>query len=231
MTLIDFSQISNTAGSQPFVTTFNQSGDPLHHAPKIVLTDNAPSTVLVTEQDQHILKLIRPRKWQEYFKLLWGHSRYQKEIKGNYMLRKIGLQVPEIYETAIGIIPTARYRYLGYYVMENLSKRGFSTLLSQFKNPDLSVDERQQLFEKMLAGLKRMKLHRIVFTDFHLENVMVNQSGELAWIDTGITHYPWYRAHLMRGKLKKSIERLARFHGNDFFTAHEKQSLKSLVNK
>lgn len=230
MISIDFSLISRATGSQSFIATSHQADHTLNHQVDQVLCDANASTVFVTRKDQHVLKLIRPRRWHEYFKLLWGHSRYQKEIKGNRLLRNIGLNTPEIYETAIGLMPSSRYQYLGYYVMENLNKRDFVTLFSYLETLSPDNSERQTLFDIVIDGLTRMKAESIVFTDFHLNNVMVNQKGEFIWIDTGVTHYPWYRKHLMRKKLQHSIQRLIQFHGEDFFTEQEKRVLESVAN-
>ena len=230
MTSIEFFSASNEPKSQSFFTTFSQSGLPLSHSLESIIRDATPSTVAITRQDHHILKLIKPRSWHEYFKMFWGHSRYHKEIQGNYLLRKIGLQVPEIYETGIGS-PATQYEYLGFYIMENLQKRGFDTLLSRLESGSLTPEKRNQLFGDMLAGLQRMKHHRIVFTDFHLENVMVNDNDELVWIDTGVTRYHWYSKPLFRKKLKRSIKRLLSYHGGDFFNAQEQQALLTFVEK
>lgn len=229
MPSLSISNVFNAPCSQSFITTFTQQPLKLNHTLESIIQDSHPSVVAVTREDQHILKLIKPRSWHEYFKLLWRHSRYHKEIKGNRLLRHIGLQVPEIYETGIGLIPASQYGYLGFYIMENLEKRDFETVLDYFEDPDLSLTYRQQLFESIISDLEKMQKHLVLFNDLHLRNIMATPTGEMAWIDTGVTHFHWYSRKKFQKKFHDSVSRLINCYDGSLLNESEKQRLKALA--
>lgn len=229
MPSLSISNVFNAPCSQSFITTFTQQPLKLSHTLESIIQDSRPSVVAVTREDHHILKLIKPGSWHEYFKLFWRHSRYHKEIKGNLLLRRIGLQVPEIYETGIGLIPASHYDYLGFYIMENLEKRGFETILDHFRNPDLPQARRQDLFESIVSGLEKMREHLVLFNDLHLRNIMATPDGEMAWIDTGVTHFHWYSRKKFQNKFRNSVLRLADCYDGSLFHEAEKQRLKALA--
>jgi len=229
MPSLSLSNVFNAPCSQSFITTFTQQPLKPNHTLESIIHDSPPSIVAITQEDQHILKLIKPRSWHEYFKLFWRHSRYHKEIKGNLLLRRIGLQVPEIYETGIGLIPTSHYDYLGFYIMENLKKRGFETVLDYFRDPDLSPAYRQKLFASMIADLEKMRKHLVLFNDLHLRNIMATPNGEIAWIDTGVTHFHWYSRKKFQKKFRDSVSRLINYYDDNLLNESELQRLKALA--
>ena len=228
MPSLSISNVFNVPCSQSFITTFTQQSRQFNHTLESIIQDSRPSVVAITREDQHIMKLIKPRSWHEYFKLFWRHSRYHKEIKGNLLLRRIGLQVPEIYETGIGLIPAARYGYLGFYIMENLEKRGFKTVLDYFEDPKLPQEQRQQLFDSIVSSLEKMRENLVLFNDLHLRNIMATPSGDMAWIDTGVTHFHWYSRKKFQNKFRSSVSRLINCYDGSLFSQSEQQRLKAL---
>lgn len=224
--MVSFTRI-NSASTQTYITT---SKNPVlkdaDRTPGTTLLDHKPSYVAVSQSERYIIKLIRPRKWHERVKMLWLHSRLHKEIAGNRLLARQGFRVPEIMESGSSFPAIIPAPFLGYYIMENLKSSGFREVKELFiQHPEL----RSQVLERVIDGLRRMRDQHIVFSDFHLTNVMVNDQGELAWIDTGITHYQWYRRYKFAKKFNFSINRLIKYYSNDFFTEQERQQVRQLL--
>jgi serine/threonine protein kinase len=174
--------------SQPFLTiTYNKHAN--QNSLMNVLVDHTPSLVGTLEESEFIIKFIRARSWHEYLKLLWNRSRITKEIRGSKLLAELNLNVPKIYETGLGIIPSMKHEYLGYYVMENLSQSGYQELSKLMKDGVLNEPMREKIMYSVYKGLKVMRDKRIVFSDFHLDNIFSNNNGDIVWIDTGVTTY------------------------------------------
>lgn len=222
-------QIENTR-SQLFLTTRyeNYSRKPVL---KSVLVDHIPSLVGTLVDSEHIIKFIRARSWHEYLKLLWNHSRITKEIKGSELLQNLGLNVPQIHEVGFGIIPSLKHEYLGYYIMDNLAHSGFQELSLLIKESAISSTMREKIMLSILTGLKKMRDNRIVFSDFHLDNVFANEAGDIMWIDPGVTTYSTVNEKKFRKKFNHSINRYI-FYCNDrgnTLSELETQSLKDLL--
>jgi serine/threonine protein kinase len=176
--------------SQLFITTkYNKNININKSFIKTILVDHTPSLVATLQESELVIKFIRARSWHEYLKLLWNRSRITKEIRGSQLLQSIGLRIPKIHETGFGIIPSKRHEYLGYYTMENLSHSGFKELSKLIIEGGLEDLMREKIMFSVYQGLKVMRDHRIVFSDFHLDNVFANSIGDIAWIDTGVTTY------------------------------------------
>lgn len=178
----------NKKKTQLFLTTCHQR-TPLHNSVDKILVDHSPSLIGKLNESGLIIKFIRARSWHEYLKLLWNHSRVTKEVKGNKILQELGLRVPEIHEVGYGVIPSIKHQFLGYYVMEDLKKSGFEELSYLFDNESKSDSQRNLIMSSVYNGLKIMRDNRIIFSDFHLENILANDKNEIVWIDTGITTY------------------------------------------
>lgn len=179
-----------------------------------VLVDHTPSLVGMFNESKMIIKFIKARSWHEYIKLLWNHSRVTKEVKGSSLLKKLGLRVPVIHETGYGIVPGTKHEYLGYYIMENLSLSGFQELSKLIKENGINESLRETIMISIYDGLKAMRDNRIVFSDFHLDNVFANEQGEIAWIDAGVTTYHKLNQKKFIKKFNYSITRYI-FYCND----------------
>jgi serine/threonine protein kinase len=192
--------------SQPFLTIkydkhINQK------SLKNILIDHTPSLLGTLEESELIIKFIRARSWHEYLKLFWNRSRITKEIKGNKLLAGLHLNVPKIYETGLGIIPSMKHEYLGYYIMDNLSQSGYQELSKLIKDGALNEPMREKIMCSVYEGLKVMRDKRIVFSDFHLDNIFSNDNGKIVWIDTGVTTYQVLNKKRFINKFNYSITR------------------------
>ena len=196
---------------------------------KSLIIDHKPSLVGYDVHSQRVIKLIKARTWHEYLKLFWGHSRAHKEIVGNQIMRRLGFRVPEVYRIGYGLLPSMNFQYLGFYVMENMSEQGFVPVRDLIDQGKLVGSERQAVITEVVDGLKKMQAHRIVFTDFHLENVMLNPKGELAWLDTGITTYSIFKQKKFLKKNNYSLERLIRYYRQDYFSDTEQSLIRTLL--
>lgn len=156
---------------------------------KNILIDHKPSLVATLNGSNNIIKFVKARSWHEYIKLLWNHSRITKEVKGTQILKELELNVPKIYEVGYGIIPSLSHKYIGYYIMENLTNTGFKEVSKLFTNNEINELSRDKIIASIFAGLKKMRENNIVFSDFHLDNVFSNKDGKIIWIDAGVTTY------------------------------------------
>ncbi len=215
--------------SQLFVTTQHDKKNNTHEVEKILI-DHTPSMVGVLKDSQHIIKFVKARSWHEYVKLLWNHSRITKEIKGSELLAGLGLTVPTIYEAGLGIIPSKQYEYIGYYVMENLALSGFQELSDLIREGAIDTAMREKIMTAVFDGLKLMRDNRIVFSDFHLDNVFANSSGDITWIDSGVTTYTKMNEKKFIKKFNQSINRYINYQytGVSLLSEDESTKLKQL---
>lgn len=196
-----------------------------------VLIDHNASLVAVLPKSNLVIKFIKARSWHEYLKLLWNHSRVTKEVKGSDLLTKLGLRVPDIHEVGYGIVPSANHQYLGYYIMENLTLSGFQELSKLIKENTLNELLRKTIMLSIHDGLKAMKDHQIVFSDFHLDNVFANEHGEIVWIDAGVTTYHSLNKSKFIKKHNHSINRYINYiySGQELLLPTEKEMFSTLL--
>jgi hypothetical protein len=216
--------------SQLFLTTRHKSNSK-QHVLNNVLVDHIPSLVGVLKDSGLVIKFIKARSWHEYIKLLWNHSRITKEIKGSQLLQQLGLTVPVIHEIGFGIIPSKKHKYLGYYIMENLSPSGFQELSKLIKENSINADMRGKIMTSVYLGLKKMRDSNIVFSDFHLDNVFANASGDIVWIDTGVTTYNQINNKNFRSKFNHSINKYILYCNNrgHILTEEENSMFRKLI--
>jgi hypothetical protein len=216
--------------SQLFLTTRHQDNSK-QHVLNNVLVDHIPSLVGILKDSSLVIKFIKARSWHEYIKLCWNHSRITKEIKGSQLLQNLGLTVPVIHEVGFGIIPSKKHKYLGYYIMENLSLSGFQELSKLITENTINADMRGKIMTSVYLGLKKMRDNNIVFSDFHLDNVFANESGDITWIDPGVTIYNRINNGKFRKKFNHSINRYI-FYCNDrgnTLTENESSMFRTLI--
>ena len=220
----------NGKKSQLFITT-RSSNSIQEHELNQTLIDHTPSLVGILKSSNLVIKFIKARSWHEYIKLFWNHSRITKEVKGSELLEHLGLTVPIIYETGLGIIPSKKHKYIGYYIMENLTSSGFEELSKLLKSDRLSTPVRDKIMLSVFNGLKVMRDNRIVFSDFHLNNVFANSEGEITWIDPGVTTYQQLNYKKFCEKYDHSIRRYLRYEyeGKDLLSKDEKAMFNSLL--
>lgn len=192
--------------SQLFFTTIHKD-NPQIKSLKNILVDHTPSLVSTLNDSSLIIKFIKARSWHEYAKLLWNHSRITKEIKGTKLLHELGLNVPVIHEIGYGLIPSLKYEYIGYYIMENLSQSGYQELSKLIKAGAIDNSMREKIMSSVYEGLKIMRDKQIVFSDFHLDNIFANKDGDITWIDAGVTTYHIINKKKFINKFNHSITR------------------------
>jgi len=206
--------LENGNSTQPFLrfTYTNQSKTKLHRIHiKKSLVDHTPSLVAVSNENNLVLKLIKPRRSLEIAKLLTGRSRLSKEVRGALLLKKHGFKTPTIHEVGYGLFPTKPFQFLGYYLMDNLDNLGFTEVFKLYQSTNLDKALREKSYCNIIGGLRYLRDHHIGLFDFTLGNVFANDSGEIMWIDTGTS---LYRKATPKFKLKynHSIERFIRIH-------------------
>ena len=196
-----------------------------------ILIDHIPSLVAKLKESDMILKCVRARSWHEYLKLLWNHSRISKEVHGNLLLKKLDLSVPEIYQVGIGLFPSSKYEFIGYYIMDNLQLAGFQELSVLITKNLIDAEIRSRIMRDIYSGLKKMRDNNIVFSDFHLGNIFANSTGETAWIDTGVTTYRKFNQNKFYKKYNHSIKRYINYEyeGKQLLSQHEKAIFKKLL--
>ncbi|CAA0104406.1 Uncharacterised protein [BD1-7 clade bacterium] len=181
-----------------------------------VIHTGGPSEVGVSKSGRFIVKLIKTRTWHERGKALWGHSRLNKEITGNRLLKKLGIQVPKILETAVYLLPLIGKTFLGYYIMENLHPKGFHSITDLLESRSLQPNELERIIDLFYIDLLKMRTERIVYSDLHLGNLMSDHE-QLVWIDTGVSNHRWSSNKKFERKFNDSIRRLLK---SKAFRAH-----------
>lgn len=219
-------QVDNNK-TQLFLTTRYKS-EPQQTIVHDILVDHIPSLVGTLKGSGLIIKFIRARSWHEYLKLLWNHSRVTKEVKGNEILQDLGLRVPDIHEAGFGIIPHQKHEFIGYYIMENLKKSGFKELSNIFENEIGNDKRRRKIMSAVYDGIKIMRDNRIIFSDFHLENILSNDKDEIVWIDTGITTY---RKQNMKKFIRKFNHSISNYGSRNNLLATETAMFNTLLIK
>lgn len=196
------------------------------------IIDHTPSTVLTLSQasGQQILKLVKARSWHEYIKLLWAHNRLFKEVKGNRLLKELGIPVVRITEMGVRLLPARGRRYLGYYLMDDLVAQGYREGREWLQDPQTSQELRQRLIQGVIESLRIMREHQVVFSDCHFGNVFMRPDGQLCWIDTGVTRYGFGRRSRFAAKFNYSIRRFAAYDAYGVITSEaEQQQILSLL--
>ena len=188
-----------------------------------LIIDHTPSTVAVTANGLSVLKLIKARSWHEYVKTFWAHSRLFKEVKGNRLLTWLGIHVAAIHEMGVGLLPGRRYRYLGYYIMDDLAAAGALEVFELFKSGGLDSAQRISWLDSILDDLRIMRDAGVVFSDCHLKNVFAHPQGKVTWIDTGVTRYFCPRSRKFARKFNYSIRRFADYHDAELPLSHEEK--------
>jgi predicted unusual protein kinase regulating ubiquinone biosynthesis (AarF/ABC1/UbiB family) len=76
-----------------------------------------------------------------------------------------------------------------------------------------------------------MRDNRIVFSDFHLDNIFANEVGDINWIDTGITTYSPINEKKFHLKYNQSIIRYINYEyeGEILLSQNEKAIFKELL--
>lgn len=173
-----------------------------------VIPTGGPSEVAPSISGKYMIKMVTSRTFHERGKALWMHSRLNKEIRGNHLLQRVGVRVPDIKESGYHPFPPASKRFLGYYIMENLEKSGFYELEALLQQGGLRPEAGEAILNNIMIDIKKMAAHSIVYSDLHLGNILVNAAGDIAWIDTGVSHYHFGRGYKFERKYNDSIKRL-----------------------
>lgn len=190
--------------SQSYICLSNKYNNQDRRTIKKVLVDQDTSLVAICKDESTIIKLIKPRSWHERVKLIWCHSRLHKELYGNSVMRRLGMRTPKVYELGIGLGSIIGKPYIGYYVMENLHEKGFEELKEILPNIKKNIIE--EISGKIISDLLTLKEKKLVYSDLHLNNIMIGDNNKIAWIDTGITAYPWYRKHKFKVKYNQALD-------------------------
>ena len=196
---------------------------------KTIVKNDKRSIVGFIKKRKACLKLIKPISAHEYFRVFWRHSRVQKEVKGNFILRDLGLKTPKIFDHGLGLLSLKGYSYLGYILMENLSRKGYEEAYKVFTNNEIDQKRKDIIFKKIIKDIKKMRNNQILFSDLHLNNILVNDKDNIAYIDTGISQFSFIKKAIFRKKFNQSMDKLAKCHSNrNGLTEEQKTYIKSL---
>ena len=216
--------------SQIFIGCCNsdQVGSKINVVKEDIIRDYNASLVAAIADDQWILKLVKPRSIHEYFKMLWFASRASKEVKGNFLLKSIGIDVPQIVEYGYGFIPASNYHYIGFIVMENLRLRNFDDAQEMMHRGSFETETRKIFFAKLCKDIATMRANRVVFNDLKLGNVFSDENGDAIWIDTGVSCYSLLKSNKFRSKHNFSLNRFLKRH-EKILNESEVKQIKSLL--
>jgi len=193
-----------------------------------LIRDYNASQVIALEDSQQILKLVKPRRMLECVKLLWAASRANKEVQGNLLLSNLGIGVPELVDFGYGFFPGNNYRYIGFMVMEDLSARDCEDVRDMMKKPEFNEVSRNHFFSRLYKDIITMRDHHIIFNDLKLGNMFSDLSGNLVWIDTGVSRYAFYQNKKFKIKYNFSLNRFLERH-KDVLSDKEKEQISCLI--
>lgn len=186
-----------------------------------LIIDHTPSTVGYSDSKKSIIKLIKPRSWHENIKLIWGHSRIDKELRGFRVLQELNIQTPQVFYYGFRPLLALKQKFIGFHVTENLCLNDHIECYELFSDKTTSRERRLNIIMNICEQLSTLERNNIVFTDFHLSNVFVDANNRITLIDPGLSKYHFKKK--LNKKLTKSIKRLLIHHGSEFFTTEEKE--------
>ncbi len=202
---------------QAFIAKFTDSNKKqypkeFHVLSKNIVKNDVPSLVAVDEENQLVVKMVKPRSWHEVVKLLWGRSRLHKEVNGNNLLRSLDIKTANIKGIFVGLIPTRKYQYLGFYLMDDLHYQGYEDAFDCLRFKQLNKASRERLINNFYDDLQKMKGKRLLFADLKLNNVFSDSDGNIAWIDTGVCCYGSFSKARYKQKFNHSLDRFFRIY-------------------
>jgi len=221
-------RLPGTNKIQHFLCTHH--GDSIEVSKDNIIIDHTPSLLAKRPGVPVVVKLVKPRRKLEYIKLLYHRSRLTKEITGNNLMKSLGFRVPVIYESGVTLFPFLLPGYLGYYVMEDLHQGGYKEVVKMLSDPQTGDEVRKEILKNVYTGLDKLKQNRIVFSDFHFSNVLYHPEQEMAWIDTGVTVFPFYRNNFEQ-KFDHSVNRVLNTGFSKCLNEDEKQRFAELLHK
>ena len=114
------------------------------------------------------------------YRILLGRSRAKPEILGNKTLKEYGFIVPQLEYHGVSLWSKIHNEVLIYERLHD-----FITVKSAITNSK-NGDEIKELLFRISEHLNLLISNGIYFKDFHFENVMVNSSMDICWVDTGV---------------------------------------------
>lgn len=195
---------------QSFIRTKTNGRLPTPLVMQNIIAEQKASTVALLPDSNYLIKLVRGRTWHEHIKIFWKRSRVHTEFKGARMLQRIGINTPALYEMGVANPFSIVRPYIGYYVMENLSKRNLQPVYDLASHGD--INSLEKILKNILNDLIKMKNARLVYSDLHLSNVFYcPNTYQVYFIDTAAKKYI----------LDKSIKRRSRKSIEKFITGFE----------
>lgn len=141
------------------------------------------SSLVSRLEDGTILKCLKIRHWTEYHKLLLGNNRAKEEVTSNKIMNDIGLKVPRIIHYGIFSNILNKRAFSSFYSMEAVPSSFFS---GDVIYESLNVNAKKTFIENITLDLKNLQNNRLVYSDFSMRNLLINNKGEHYWIDTQV---------------------------------------------
>lgn len=178
------------------------------------------SSIIISLDNGYILKCLKIRHWTEYHKVIFGKNRAIDEVASNFLMRKIGLNVPIIKYHGVFSNLFSKRQFTSFYSMERISENYQPGHLVFSK---LDNNAKDNLINNLSKDLNILKQHTLVYSDLSLRNLLVNSGGDYYWIDTQVKIYKSHRK--FKAKFNTS---LFRFIDESYFSikSDEKAHLK-----
>ena len=142
------------------------------------------SEIFLDEKARVILKAPPIKSFlKNNFMKLVGWTPSDKEVRGNRILKQLGIETSGVLARAIPLNPFNPYRSLLYSQFINDSMP-FSEFLKRYPE----APQRQELLDKVASQLSLMFRHGVSFRDFYFGNILYSE-GQLIWIDTEVQKY------------------------------------------
>lgn len=194
-----------------------------------VIKNDRHSVVGFVDGSGHCLKIIRPISWHEYIKYFWRHSRLHKEINGNNLLRSLGLNTAKVLDHGVAVMSPFSREFLGYIIMENLNQSRNREAHQVLMDPATDSKSKDFIVRKIIDAVNRMKKSRVLFSDLHLKNIMIDPAQKISFIDTGVSKFSIFSRKKYQKKFNASLDKLVNSeHGINGLTSQHSESILSL---
>ncbi|WBA81403.1 hypothetical protein [Endozoicomonas sp. GU-1] len=125
-------------------------------------------------------KLIKTRRFiRSNLRVCLGSSRGTGEVSGNRILSEYGLTVPEIKYHGFSLFSKKHNELIIYKRLSEYCT--VKEILSQINH-----DDGKEILFNVAKDFLLLVNNGIYFSDFHFNNVMINSSGDLCWVDSSV---------------------------------------------
>jgi tRNA A-37 threonylcarbamoyl transferase component Bud32 len=136
-----------------------------------------------------LLKFHRPRRFpKDHLRRYLGNSLASREVHGYRLMQQLGLRTPRVVGTRTLWNPLGRFDSISAcrFLADTVTVK---TLLKEGCEAD-----RRQVIDQLAADIQRMWNAWVLYRDLHLNNVVVDKTLDLYWVDPELRFFHRYRS-------------------------------------